>query len=786
MATYTYPGVYIQEIPSGVQSISGVATSIAAFVGMAKKGPLLQPTRVLGVQDYERVFSPDISQGEMTEQVRQFFLNGGEQAYIVRIAHNASEGTVPLQSAGGTTVLTLRSRDAGLVANELRARVDYNTASPERTFNLELYRETFDASGQSRKTESETFADLSLDPTAARYARTILTRQSKLVTAHIDDTTTTTEEAAVAALATATAFSASAAIHADSTAAETALANAVANTQAGGAGTAGRFRLRIEGALASPTLTIELAANPTLTDLETAINDALAPHTTVQVSVPAPTNEPLRIQVNDLRHDVVIERAAQLDIAEALGLGVAQGGIEVGAYAVARPAPSGLVSILDTGAGDLSALLSLGGATRATLDALGVAGSAGLRPFTIATADIAYPGPGTLLSDGSFTAVGTPSLRNIAENLRAIATALSAGSPDWRAEVHGHRLALIPTFGGASTGTGALFTSTGPDLTAGGEIFEGVTGARAALALGGGSDGAVAELEDYTDAFQVIEERVDLFNLMVLPKSANDTGTPSIRSAVWGPASAFCLGQRAFLIVDAEPDSQTPQGVLDSLTSLRTGVATDHAAVYWPRVTISADGGTKPIDACGSMAGVMARIDGSRGVWKAAAGLEANLFGVRGVEVQMSDAQNGLLNPEAVNCIRVFPNGVISWGARTMAGFENSGEIDYKYAPIRRLALFMEESLFRGMRFAVFEPNDEPLWSQIRLAAGAFMNGLFRQGAFAGATARDAYFVKCDAETTTVTDQSLGVVNVLVGFAPLRPAEFVVISLQQKAGQVQA
>jgi len=99
--------------------------------------------------------------------------------------------------------------------------------------------------------------------------------------------------------------------------------------------------------------------------------------------------------------------------------------------------------------------------------------------------------------------------------------------------------------------------------------------------------------------------------------------------------------------------------------------------------------------------------------------------------------------------------------------------------------LFIEESLMRGLQFAVFEPNDEPLWAQIRLATGAFMNGLFRKGAFAGATASDAYFVKADAETTTPTDQNLGVVNVLVGFAPLKPAEFIVLSLQQKAGQVQ-
>ena len=144
-----------------------------------------------------------------------------------------------------------------------------------------------------------------------------------------------------------------------------------------------------------------------------------------------------------------------------------------------------------------------------------------------------------------------------------------------------------------------------------------------------------------------------------------------------------------------------------------------------------------------------------------------------------------MINPQAVNAIRVFPTGIVSWGARTMAGFDNSGQDDYRYLPVRRFALFMEESLYRGLKFAVFEPNDEPLWAQIRIAAGGFMNNLFRQGAFQGKKASEAYFVKVDSETTTQNDINLGIVNVVVGFAPLKPAEFVVITLQQIAGQVQ-
>jgi phage tail sheath protein FI len=150
----------------------------------------------------------------------------------------------------------------------------------------------------------------------------------------------------------------------------------------------------------------------------------------------------------------------------------------------------------------------------------------------------------------------------------------------------------------------------------------------------------------------------------------------------------------------------------------------------------------------------------------------------------MTDPENGVINPKALNAVRVFPSGVVLWGARTLVGFDGSGNIDDKYIPVRRTMLMIEESLYRGLHFAVFEPNDEPLWAQIRLNIGAFLQNLFRQGAFQGKSPREAYFVKCDRETTTQTDINLGIVNILVGFAPLKPAEFVVIKIQQIAGDI--
>jgi phage tail sheath protein FI len=188
---------------------------------------------------------------------------------------------------------------------------------------------------------------------------------------------------------------------------------------------------------------------------------------------------------------------------------------------------------------------------------------------------------------------------------------------------------------------------------------------------------------------------------------------------------------------------------------------------------------------CGLIAGVMARTDTQRGVWKAPAGQDAALNGVQGLQVNLTDNENGLLNPLGINCLRSFPViGRVVWGARTLRGADQLAD-EYKYVPVRRTALFIEESLYRGTQWVVFEPNDEPLWAQIRLNVGAFMQNLFRQGAFQGKTPREAYLVKCDKETTTQNDINLGVVNILVGFAPLKPAEFVIIKIQQLAGQIE-
>ena len=286
--------------------------------------------------------------------------------------------------------------------------------------------------------------------------------------------------------------------------------------------------------------------------------------------------------------------------------------------------------------------------------------------------------------------------------------------------------------------------------------------------------------------------RADLFNLLCLPPPTvggdHDTG-------LWTDAAAFCKGERAVVLVDAVRTWDVATAATAVVAAPFGNIADkSNAALYFPRLRMPdalAENALTDFAPCGVVAGVISRTDTARGVWKAPAGIEASVGGVFGTSVNgqpttLIDADSGTLNPVAVNVIRDVPGvGPVVWGARTMDGRDLLAS-QWKYLPVRRLALYIEESLYRGTQWVVFEPNDEPLWAQIRLNVGAFMHGLFRQGAFQGTTPRDAYLVKCDRETTTQDDINRGVVNILVGFAPLKPAEFVVLKIQQLAGQVQA
>jgi uncharacterized protein len=265
-----------------------------------------------------------------------------------------------------------------------------------------------------------------------------------------------------------------------------------------------------------------------------------------------------------------------------------------------------------------------------------------------------------------------------------------------------------------------------------------------------------------------------------------ETDAPTITTL-----QAFCARKRAMLIVDS-PQYATVAGLSGtgpvgtgsgSVTQLPNAA---NSAYYFPWVSAPDPlFGNRPalFPPCGFVAGICAATDASRGVWKAPAGINAGLTGNSCLQYTLTDLESGDLNPQAVNCLREFKvYGDVVWGAHTLAGNDQAGS-QWKYVPIRRVALYIESSLFDGTKWVVFEPNDEALWGQIRLNVGAFMQGLFLEGAFAGSTPQKAYFVKCDADNNPPASVALGVVNILVGFAPLYPAEFVVIQIQQITAQ---
>jgi len=313
-------------------------------------------------------------------------------------------------------------------------------------------------------------------------------------------------------------------------------------------------------------------------------------------------------------------------------------------------------------------------------------------------------------------------------------------------------------------GSGPYALTGGVDGTV---LLPGVADFHAALNADGTGTGGVHLLDT-----------VPIFNLLCVPGETDPT--------VIGNLQGYCHGQRAFYIVDSKSN--------DTFTSLQggpTGITTApnaaNSAFYFPWLKAPdplQQGRINVFPPCGFVAGLYAATDASRGVWKAPAGIDAGLTGEAGPNVLLTDLQNGTLNVQAINCIRSFPvYGDVIWGARTLLGNDQVGS-EWKYVPIRRFALFLESSLYDGTQWVVFEPNDERLWSQIRMNVGAFMQGLFLQGAFQGTTPQQAYFVKCDAENNPQLSIDQGIVNILVGFAPLYPAEFVVIQIQQMSGQL--
>ena len=648
--TPTYPGVYIEELPSGVRTITGVATSITAFVGRALRGPVNEPIRIQSFADFERQFGGLWEESTLSYSVQQFFLNGGADALIVRLfspTPEAAEGedagggsdvdiTVPasVSLSAGAEALVLEATTPGEVGTDLRATVDYIGGTDDGNhFNLSIFR--VDDASTEIPGSRQTFSDITMGE--------------------------------------------------------------VADSLAAG----GLVRVAAESAAALPSARLDEVANAPF------VLPPLPPLSgTGKAEIELPTGgDPL-----------VLEAANE-----------GSWGNNLRAYVDHQTATVGSSSEFNL--------------TVEYVEDEQVKVAEVFRNLEMLPTSRRYAGD-VLRLESSLVRLqiddDTPSDR---PNRSAIE---SDGDP-------------IPT----------EVTSRGDD--------------------GVNLDAGLYEESRAEKRGIYALEKADLFNLMCLPPLTRDE---DITLPVWTAALTYCHERRAMLIVDA-PRSWDETRDVTANTGLDAFVAglshRENAAMYFPRVRMAdvlKENRLADFAAGGAIAGIMSRTDVTRGVWKAPAGIDATIAGARELTVKLTDGENGQLNPLGVNCLRSFPvYGNVVWGARTLAGADRLAS-EWKYVPVRRLALFLEESLYRGTQWVVFEPNDEPLWAQIRLNLGAFMQNLFRQGAFQGSTPREAYFVKCDRETTTQNDINLGIVNIVVGFAPLKPAEFVIIKFQQIAGSV--
>ena len=663
----TYPGVYIEEIPSGVRTITGVATSVAAFVGYFPKGLQDEAVHLFSYADFEREYGGINRDSPASYAVQQFFLNGGSEAYVVRVGHDGSGGGTATATAGvvltaqpggaGDEIVRVRAGrriragialNPGAWGNFLRVEVDYDTTDPAELFNLVVSEVRVDGD-RTTVLQTETFRNLTMEPDTPNNAIEVVNQGSQLV--------------------------------------------------------------QLDRAGLNPA------------NLPSPFNPAFRPAATGTLGGPLPS--PVAIPADGAAFNVTIQGGPTVN-----------GTLQYGASTPATYA--GLRSFVEQAIRRAAADAAVADGQKpllagATVQMIGAGTASNPHRFVVRAGRAARPfDPATQLSFGGAGAVG----------------ARLAGGTQVR------NVQQLPAAGGAD---GTL------PLPAG--VIQGVRAAKSGMFA----------LED-----------VDLFNILCIPEAADMANAGDMRS-IYTQAEAYCEERRAMVVVDI-PATVATLDQMQTWLSENESLRHPNAAVYFPRTLIpdpANQNRPRSIAACGTIAGLWARTDAQRGVWKAPAGTDARLRNVQSLAYLLTDLENGVLNQVGVNCLRTFPiYSSICWGARTLEGADLIAS-DWKYIPVRRTTLFIEESLFRGTKWVVFEPNDEPLWAQVRLNIGAFMQDLFRKGAFQGSTPREAYFVKCDSETTTQSDINNGIVNIEVGFAPLKPAEFVIIRIRQIVGEIE-
>lgn len=766
------PGVISREHPSGQAVARGAIAARLLAIGMARKGPINTPVAVRSYEQFVDRFGDDLSFGELALQMRQAFTAGLGDAVVVRTANGSRPARHTLKTEfGDNTTLKIEAVDAGVLGNTIRVSVDYDTPDPEMTFNLTLWRETIDEQGRFGREELESFPALSMDPEAPNFAKRVVNGVSRLVTVeplHDAPDLAANNEGKV--------FSQSGLYHADAAALDASLA-AITGEQ--------RIAVEIDGRDVVPVI---LSGPLTRNKIRQRINAALGARSlsaTVKVTAHNSGNGfALRIAVNstDGTRSIRILPGTENDGTGALALGTLRGGIEVGLYSAHRPAMTGITTRPFTAAGNiapLEALLGVGGALWSILF------NDGTPSGTITTAlNWGVAGATSPMDDGDAT---TPlSLASLAANLDSLVATLSAADPlgeIWTFERIGLRVRATRNDGLVTPSEAAGF-DTGADAIA---YLDDAVAVRPAYGLGQdggdttGLDGTAPVLADYQTVYGRVSRMVDIFNMLIQPRGHEQTD--AMRGGIWGAASAFCRAQNALLIMDPRSDDNawsTVDEVVEQprLTEFKSGVVPEVSCTFWPRVRVPVGTGQVHIDPCGTMAGVIASTVARLGVWNAAAGLSAPLVGVTGLEYPMSDADNGVINPRGINALRAKSTGNVSWGVRTLAGDDAFSNRDFAYIQVRMTTDFIKNSLDAALQDFVFKSNNPTTWAIIELMCKSFLQGLLKRGAFASMDATEAYHVRIDETTTSPADIALGIMNIWVFFAPLKPAEFIRLNVK--------
>jgi hypothetical protein len=788
--TPTYPGVYIEEVPSPVHTIAGVDTSIAAFIGYTKRGQTNHAVEIFSYGDFERTFGGLDPDCPMTYAVQQFFNNGGTHAWAIRVAKSAAAAQVGMRNipgGGGTRVLTATASSEGAWANDMLVEVDYNNLNPDSLFNLTITDYEVQ-NGQLVQGATELFQNLGMEADSPSWAVDVLKNNSALT--HLD------RPAGVpAALMTTPGYSRTAPVN-------TGDVHSFDNVDAGH----NKLMVTIDGdgpheiAVTMAPVVGAALANKLDTlgiQIEGAVQQVtqkVITHNIDNVGPAAGNFKRLRLNApSGTPHEhssLTITDAADQNLAAVIGFGIANGGIEVSGSAPARPAASGTLGTdIDEGLiGQGHTLANL--TPTKQLDMRVRHGGTIVNPPGWVTLTL-VPGAGA-------PPANKEALRLQLETIIRAAATAAANDPikddlkQARVVLAGNRLRVITS---GKPGASIEFQNTGGDTTAQEIGLSNAVVNVAAYVLSGptvqaqeaegtaGNDGTAPDVTDFVGDQPKKKglyalENVDLFNILCIPGQSDVT--------LLSDAMTYCEHRRALYIVDVPSSVDTLTEAQDWINNLPS--KSTNAAAYFPWVMLpdpTRQYRPYPAPPSGMIAGLYARTDAARGVWKAPAGTEAFLRGPQDLVYKLTDPENGTINKLGLNAIRSLPiYSNVVWGARTIVGSDIQSS-EWKYIPVRRIALFIEESLYRGTQWVVFEPNDEPLWAQIRLNVGAFMHSLFRQGAFQGKSPREAYLVKCDSETTTQDDINRGIVNILVGFAPLKPAEFVIIQISQLAGQLE-